>query len=261
MCLPQSSVSVSCNSILYVAQVRILGVVLEATFLPSYSIDLICKSWQLYLQYVFIIQPLLTTSSYPLVQGFPDPDHRSSLPSNLQLSPTSLLQSVLYTAVREIRLFHSSAQNSPWFLFSFRVKAQILTRACKSLCDMALPTSLPPSSIAHSSLTTLAFLLFLIQYKLLSKFRALELVPPPAQDVPAPRPSSIHFSTSFKCHRGLPQSLIWSSSPHHTLLFSALMFLHNTHYHMPSYYLFSLFFHQYFHDKVPQGGGKSVKVF
>ena len=55
--------------------------------------------------------------------------------------------------------------------------------------------------------------------------------------------------------------LIWSSSPHHNLLFSALLFLQNTHYHMPSYYLLGLFFHQYFHDKVPQGGRKSVKVF
>ena len=191
------SVSLSCNSILYVAQVRILGVVLEATFLPSDSIDLISKSWQLYLQYVFIIQPLLTTSSYPLVQGFPDLDHRSSLLSNLQLSPTSLLQSVLYRAVREIRLFQSSAQNSPWFLFSFRVKAQILSRASKPLCDMALPTSLPPPSIALSSLTTLAFLPFLRKDKLLSKFRAIELALPlprmyPPPDLPVSHSIAIH---------------------------------------------------------------------
>ena len=176
----------------------------RSTFLPSNSIDLISKSWQLYLQYVFIIQPLLTTSSYPLVQGFPDLDHRSSLLSNLQLSPTSFLQSVLYKAVREIRLFHSSAQNSPWFLFSFRVKAQILSRASKSLCDMTLPTSLPPPSVALSSLTTLAFLLVLRKEKLLSTFRAFQLaLPLPRMYLPPDLPVS-RSSTSRKCRRGRP---------------------------------------------------------
>ena len=177
---------------------------------------------------------------------------------NLQLSPTSFLQSVLYKAVREIRLFHSSAQNSPWFLFSFRVKAQILSRASKSLCDMTLPTSLPPPSVALSSLTTLAFLLFLGKDKLLSTFRAFQLsLPLPKMYLPPDLPVS-RSSTSCKCRRGRPWPLIWSSSPHHNLLFSALLFLQNTHYHMPSYYLLDLFFHQYFHDKVPQGGRKSV---
>ena len=72
---------------------------------------------------------------------------------------------------------------------------------------MALPTSLPPSSIAHSSLTTLAFLLFLIQDKLLSKFRALELAPPPAQDVPAPRPSCSTLALHLNVIEGFPNPL------------------------------------------------------
>lgn len=116
-----------------------------------------------------------------------------------------------------------------------------------------LPPALhhPLALIAHSSLTTLASLLFLRQDNLPSKFKAFELAFPSAQDVSPPDIPVSHSSTSFKCQRGLPWPLIWSSSPHHTLLFSVLMFLQNTHYHISSYYLF-IFPHQYLHDKVPQ---------
>lgn len=76
MCSPGLPCLNSGNSILSVAQVRNLGVILQATFfLLSHS-----KSCQLYLQNVFVTQPLLTTSRYPLAHAIPDLDC-SALPS------------------------------------------------------------------------------------------------------------------------------------------------------------------------------------
>lgn len=70
-CSPALPCLRSGNSILFVDQVRNLGVVLQATFfLLSHS-----KSCQLYFQNVFVTQPLLTTSSYPLTQAIPDLDY------------------------------------------------------------------------------------------------------------------------------------------------------------------------------------------
>lgn len=96
-----------------------------------------------------------TTSHYlqpPLVQATltwtVDP---ASLLTDLLLPLFPPLQPVLYTAVREISLCYSFAQNSPWFLFSLQAKARVLATAVSPSVPR-LPPCLPASMSTPCSL-------------------------------------------------------------------------------------------------------------